>query len=374
VFVSYARDPGDESHGVAARLFWEFLRSCGIDAQLDLPAAQQRRDWALWMADQIREADFVLVIASPAYRERAEGRGDPGVGRGVQWEARLIRDAFYDDQRALDRFVPVVLPGQSVEGVPDFLAPATTTVYFVSDFTVDGADSLLRFLTGQPEVIEPPLGPVPVLGPSPSPNSASAPTRTREPFRAESVVRNEISGHVSGTVIQAGSVGSVTLGGPGTPRPAQPTFAVGVGLPGWKSTFQGLHSALRQQATVGEPTTDVEQYGPGVRQEFSGGWVLCALPDRRAAAVADSVWDGLHVVGGGAVPSGALAAVGFPAPGPNDPLAMIVDDDATCVELDGGTWGPGRLRRVDTAHEWQWEPKPRRTTPPASDPRPRRPT
>ncbi len=360
VFVSYAHDLGDESHGVAVRLLWEFLRSCGIDAQLDLPAAQRRRDWALWMADQIREADFVLVIASPAYRERAEGRGDPGVGRGVQWEARLIRDAFYRDQRALDRFVPVVLPGQGVEGVPDFLAPTTTTVYFVSDFTVDGANSLLRLLTAQPETIEPPLGPVPVLGPSPSLNRMSALRRTSQPRRLPPVVRNQITGHVSGTVIQTGSMGSVTLSGPSTPltpAPEPPAHTVGAGLPGWTSTFQGLHAALRRRAVMTEPTTDVEPYGPGVRQEFSGGWVLCALPDRRAAAVADSVWEGLHVVGGGAVPPGPLEAVGFPVPGPNDPSTMIVDDDATHVELDGGTWGPGRLRRVDTAHEWEWEPE-----------------
>jgi len=58
------------------------------------------------------------VIGSAAYKRRAEGRTAPDEGRGVQFEARLIRDAVYRDQRALDRFVPVVLPGGSAADIP----------------------------------------------------------------------------------------------------------------------------------------------------------------------------------------------------------------------------------------------------------------
>ncbi|HEX5405110.1 MAG TPA: toll/interleukin-1 receptor domain-containing protein [Pseudonocardiaceae bacterium] len=162
VFISYANVPGD-AHAESVREFWTFLRTCGVDARLDLSAAAQRRDWALWMGDELRAADYVVVVASAAYRERAEGRGNPAVGRGVQWEARLIRDAYYRDQHSLGRVLPVVLPGQTVDGVPDFLTPATTTVYHVSAYTHDGAKPLLQLLTRQPEVIEPPIGPPPDL-------------------------------------------------------------------------------------------------------------------------------------------------------------------------------------------------------------------
>ncbi|HEX4704933.1 MAG TPA: tetratricopeptide repeat protein [Pseudonocardiaceae bacterium] len=157
VFLSYARDEDSGHREMVARL-WEFLRSQGIDAHIDLEAEGQRRDWSLWMADQIRDADHVLVIASPAYRARAQGQTGPLVGRGVQWEARLIRDAFYRNSDRIDRFLPVVVPGQTVEGIPDFLAPAISTVYHVPEFTVAGADSLLRLLTGQPGGTVPPLG------------------------------------------------------------------------------------------------------------------------------------------------------------------------------------------------------------------------
>ncbi|MER5261558.1 SEFIR domain-containing protein [Actinosynnema sp. NPDC002837] len=162
MFISYAHE--SDEHVEQVRDLWIFLRRCGIDAKLDRVAGQRRQDWALWMGDQVRQADHILVVASMAYRERSEGRSAPEVGKGVQWEARLIRDAFYRDQRALDRFVPVVLPGQSTEGVPDFLAPASTTVYTVREYTPTGAEQLLRFLLDQPEEVEPPLGAVPTFG------------------------------------------------------------------------------------------------------------------------------------------------------------------------------------------------------------------
>lgn len=230
VLLSYAHSRDGLAHATLVRQFWEFLRTCGIDARLDIPAADQRQDWSLWMADEIRAADHILIIASAAYRERAEGRAEREVGRGVQWEARLIRDAFYADQNRLDHFLPVVLPGQTIEGLPDFLAPRTSTVYQIKEFSVAGADSLLRLLTGQPSTLVPPLGPIPVLAPHPTPPFDSAPAgadepepsaepttsqRSEKPRRAKRRprVHNEIAGNVHGTVIQADSIDRVNIGG-----------------------------------------------------------------------------------------------------------------------------------------------------------------
>ncbi|MEJ2887744.1 HEAT repeat domain-containing protein [Actinomycetospora aeridis] len=164
VFISYAHE--SDEHVRLVRNLWLFLRDCGIDAKLDTVAAQRRADWAQWMAEQIREADHVLIVASPAYRRRAEGRAGPDEGRGVQYEARLIRDAVYADLQQLDRWVPVILPGATVGDVPDFLAPASTTVYRIDQLSVAGAKPLLRLLTSQPGEVEPPLGAVPVLPPA----------------------------------------------------------------------------------------------------------------------------------------------------------------------------------------------------------------
>src|SRR5437879_8470170 len=119
VFISYAHE--SEEHRAAVCDLWLLLRECGIDARLDRTAAEQREDWGLWMLEQEREADFVLVIVSPAYRRRAEGTEEAGKGLGVQWEGALIRDAFYRYRAAARRrFLPVLLPGASVEDIPAF--------------------------------------------------------------------------------------------------------------------------------------------------------------------------------------------------------------------------------------------------------------
>src|SRR5215475_7481156 len=81
VFISYAHD--DRAHEDRVREFWLFLRAQGVDARLDLPATEQRQDWAQWMTQQVRDAGRVLVIASPEYRRRAEGDALPSEGRGV---------------------------------------------------------------------------------------------------------------------------------------------------------------------------------------------------------------------------------------------------------------------------------------------------
>src|SRR4029077_2705742 len=72
---------------------------------------------------------------------------------------------YADQQTGLQRFLPVVLPGCSADGIPLWLGPASTTHYIVGEYTVAGADKLLRLLTGQPWETEPPVGPVPVLLP-----------------------------------------------------------------------------------------------------------------------------------------------------------------------------------------------------------------
>jgi NTP-dependent ternary conflict system VMAP-like protein/TIR domain-containing protein len=178
VFISYAHD--DRPHEDRARRLWLFLREHGVDALLDLPAAEQRVDWAQWMALQLREADWVLVIASPEYKRRSEGDALPDEGRGVQWEGRLIRELFYANQdKGLRQILPVVLPDCSADDIPLWLAPVSATHYVVSDYTVAGAEKLLRVLTGQPWETEPPLGTVPVLRPH-NEDQSVAPRRQAE--------------------------------------------------------------------------------------------------------------------------------------------------------------------------------------------------
>lgn len=162
VFITYAHE--DAAHDDAVRNLWLFLRANGVDAQLDRPASERRQDWPLWMLKQVRDAAFVLVIASPAYRRRSEGEAGPSEGRGVQWEAALIREYVYADRHAaLGKFLPVLLPGRSNTDIPTWLGPTSTTHYSVTAFSTAGTEKLLRVLTQQPYETEPAIGQAPIL-------------------------------------------------------------------------------------------------------------------------------------------------------------------------------------------------------------------
>jgi hypothetical protein len=64
------------------------------------------------------------VVASGAYRRRADGIADADEGRGVQFEAGVLRDLVMGDRRAWSkRILTVLLPGATVDNIPQFLGP-----------------------------------------------------------------------------------------------------------------------------------------------------------------------------------------------------------------------------------------------------------
>lgn len=174
-FISYAHDTPE--HRELVREFWFFLRKSGLDAWSDFAVGEQRREWTRTMESAVRQAEFILIVASPEYRRRAAADRPAGdtAGRGVEYEAGLIRERLYQDRdRWFTRVLPVILPGGSRGDVPDFLLPASSTVYTVTDFTVAGAERLLRVLTGQPGEIVPATGEPPHLPPRPAPGDRRA--------------------------------------------------------------------------------------------------------------------------------------------------------------------------------------------------------
>ncbi|MEV5728353.1 MULTISPECIES: toll/interleukin-1 receptor domain-containing protein [Streptomyces] len=164
VFISYAHEDDGGAHAERVRALWVLLRRHGVEARLDRSAAERPQDWAAWMQREIEAADYVLTIASPAYRRRAEGSEEPGRGEGVAWEARLLKDIVYRDPHTwYERILRVVLPGGSREDLPAFLGGHHVTHYTVDPIDLAGAEPLLRCLTGQPYETEPPLGARPHL-------------------------------------------------------------------------------------------------------------------------------------------------------------------------------------------------------------------
>lgn len=148
VFVSYAHD--SPTHKDDVLKLAKALRDSGADVHLDQEFTA-RQDWFLWALRQIQDADFVIVVASPAYRLRAEGRAASDEGRGSQAEAAILRDKLTEDWATWTRkILPVVLPGASVADIPGFLQPYSATHYLVGAPTRAGIAELLAAMAVPP--------------------------------------------------------------------------------------------------------------------------------------------------------------------------------------------------------------------------------
>lgn len=156
-FISYTHD--SDQHCAQVREFAELLVSYGITVKADFWAGTPRRDWYPWANNYTYECEYTLVIASPGYRSMGDERGPNDENLGGRSEAALLRDLIQRDRRHwIERILPVVLPGRSIDEIPDFLQPNAATRYEVTEMSLRGIDDLYRTLTGQPRHVPPVLG------------------------------------------------------------------------------------------------------------------------------------------------------------------------------------------------------------------------
>lgn len=130
------------------------LRADGVDAIIDLYEPFPPQGWPAWCDAQISRSDFVLMACTGPYLRRVAGDEEPDVGRGVLWEARLIKQHLYNAGSAGRKFVPVLFADGSDTHVPVPVAGAT--IHRVD--RPEGYEALLRLLTYQPLTPMPPLG------------------------------------------------------------------------------------------------------------------------------------------------------------------------------------------------------------------------
>jgi len=212
VFVSYTHDSDD--HKALVLEFATFMRACGIDADLDQWFTDRRRDWYTWMIDLAKRADFIIVVASPVYRQVGDGEVSSHENRGSQSEASLLREMLHRDRDTwVPKLLPVILPGGAPDDIPLFLQPYTADHYQVTEFTEMGALALLRVLTAQPERLRPPLGRMPVLPPGSLPKDKPTPP-ARWPVTAAGTGSVEQSGGGQSTANTGIVGGDFIVGGP----------------------------------------------------------------------------------------------------------------------------------------------------------------
>jgi hypothetical protein len=162
VFVTYA--PDSIKHEKDVLHLCHLLVSNGVDARCDKWAQGERRGWGEWAEAEIQAADYVLAVASPAFRWAGNDEPTGREHRRVRAEVTLLRELLQQDRPTWRRrILPVLLPAGSWTDIPVFLSPCNDTRFEVSAFTVEGADELIRFLTEQPQYVPPAPGAPPHL-------------------------------------------------------------------------------------------------------------------------------------------------------------------------------------------------------------------
>ncbi|MCX5095843.1 putative DNA binding domain-containing protein [Streptomyces sp. NBC_00365] len=137
---------------------------------------------------------------------------------------------------------------------------------------------------------------------------------------------------------------------------------IGQGLTSRQQEMREAYEQLRT-AGLGRPVGEAYVRGPAALQEFEGGegqpgWVLCVVGGRAPVAVAQPVWQALRAAGRNGAGGHPLAVTGYPVPGADRadyPGPWVVPPDARSIDLDGGSWGAGRLVRSGRGM-WRWEP------------------
>ncbi len=113
VFISYSHDSPAHEAGVLALA--HRLRGNGIEAIVDQYESFPSGGWIQWMKRQARDAQFILVVCTEAYRRRWEDDEKANVGPGAVFEGGLIQQLLYDAGGANERFVPVLLSASDAD-------------------------------------------------------------------------------------------------------------------------------------------------------------------------------------------------------------------------------------------------------------------
>ncbi|ENV28002.1 toll/interleukin-1 receptor domain-containing protein [Acinetobacter baumannii] len=153
VFISYAH--ADKKLADDVLEFSNYLRLKGIDAEIDQYEEAPPQGWPLWMASQIEQADFVLILATQTYYERSKDFvPNPKSGLGSKWETLHILQKVYENAFNNTKYIPIYFGKENSEYILDSLKPYTH--YDISN--ADLKEKLIKRLLGQSASIRPQLG------------------------------------------------------------------------------------------------------------------------------------------------------------------------------------------------------------------------
>jgi hypothetical protein len=151
-FISYSWDSSE--HKLWVRDLAKRLRGDGIDVQLDQWNAVPGDQLPHFMESAVRENNYILIICTPAYKDRADGR----IG-GVGYEGDIITGEVLTDNRNR-KVIPVLRGGLWTAAAPSFCLGKYYIDLSSNPYAEKPYRDLLSTLLGNREQA-PPLGPIP---------------------------------------------------------------------------------------------------------------------------------------------------------------------------------------------------------------------
>ena len=112
-FITYSWDSEEHRRWVIALA--TRLREKGVNVILDYWHLKLGADKTLFMEKAVRESDHVLLICTPKYKEKADGRRG-----GVGWETSIVTAELADDLTQT-KFIPVLRKGSFKTTLPIWL-------------------------------------------------------------------------------------------------------------------------------------------------------------------------------------------------------------------------------------------------------------
>jgi predicted Zn finger-like uncharacterized protein len=172
-FISYSWD--DEDHQCWVRDLAIALQSNGVLVHLDQWDVQPGIDLAHFMETSIRACDYVLIICTPIYAQKAN-RGTGGVG----YEKTIITGEIFEDIAGSAKFVPILRTGYPIHSLPSYLKTRFYIDLRKNSNYEENFESLLRHLYGRPKYERPLLGERPIFENFPHSNQLSQKAAKRQ--------------------------------------------------------------------------------------------------------------------------------------------------------------------------------------------------
>lgn len=150
-FVSYSWD--NEAHKDWVRDLATELMSNGVNVRLDQWDARPGMDLGHFMEENIRSANFVILVCTPKFAEKANNTTG-----GVGYEKAIITGELFNSTPDQTKYIPILKDGDTLTALPSYLRSKLYIDFRDGETYASSFETLLRHVFNSPRYTRPPLG------------------------------------------------------------------------------------------------------------------------------------------------------------------------------------------------------------------------